>query len=87
MIPWQRHHRDTPEHEIPDYMWFALWLFVRGQLRLEQGRFEEAVADFLELQRRAGRWGLIGMPALQARTYTARALAALGRHDQARVVG
>jgi DNA-binding CsgD family transcriptional regulator len=69
---------------IPDHIWFAQWLFVRGQLRLEQGRFAQAVEDFAELERRATAWGMVGMPTLQARTYSPRALAALRLHERAR---
>ncbi len=72
--------------EIPDVMWFALSLFARGQLRFEQGRFEQAAADFLQLERLASRWGVIGMPAPPARICAARAVAALGERERARAM-
>jgi DNA-binding CsgD family transcriptional regulator len=71
-------------HAQPDHVWFVLMLFSRAQLRLQQGRFAEAVEDFGELERRAAKWGVIGIPALQAHTYAARALAALGERPRAR---
>jgi DNA-binding CsgD family transcriptional regulator len=70
--------------EIRDVVWFALALFPRGQLRLEQGRFAEAAADFLQLERLSQCWGVIGMPAPPARLLAARALAAAGDLDRAR---
>jgi DNA-binding CsgD family transcriptional regulator len=72
--------------EIPDVVWFALSLFARGQLRFEQGRFEQAAADFLQLERLATRWGVIGMPAPPAHICAARAVAALGEHERARAM-
>jgi DNA-binding CsgD family transcriptional regulator len=71
--------------EIPDgAVWMALALFPRGQLRFEQGRFEEAAADFLQVERLSICWGAIGIPAPPARILAARALAALGDLDRAR---
>lgn len=72
--------------EIPDVMWFALSLFARGQLRFEQRRFEQAAADFLQLERLSTRWGVIGMPAPPARICAARAVAALGDRERARAM-
>ena len=70
--------------EIPDAVWMSLALFPRGQLRFEQGRFEEAAADFVQAERLSICWGAIGIPAPPARILAARALAALGDHEQAR---
>jgi ATP/maltotriose-dependent transcriptional regulator MalT len=70
--------------ELPDAVWISVALFPRGQLRLEQGRFEEAVADFLQVERLAICWGAIGIPAPPARIQAARALAALGDLERAR---
>jgi DNA-binding CsgD family transcriptional regulator len=70
--------------EIPEIVWFALTLFARGRLRYEQGRFDEAVADFLQLERLSTRWGVIGAQAPPARICAARALAAVGDVERAR---
>jgi ATP/maltotriose-dependent transcriptional regulator MalT len=70
--------------EIPDVVWLAWSLFARGCLRVEQGRPAEAMQDFLELKRRAERWGMIGMPMMQVRGEIARALAALGEYERVR---
>ncbi|HZV72682.1 MAG TPA: AAA family ATPase [Conexibacter sp.] len=72
--------------EIPDVVWFALSLFARGQLRFEQGRFEHAAADFLQLERLSTRWGVIGMPAPPARICAARAVVALGDRERGRAM-
>jgi DNA-binding NarL/FixJ family response regulator len=88
-----RGERDAAEAElvtggmtgpIPDAVWLSLALFPRGQLRLEQGRFEEAAADFLQAERLAICFGAIGIPAPPARILAARALAAQGDHERAR---
>jgi DNA-binding NarL/FixJ family response regulator len=70
--------------EIPDAVWISLALFPRGQLRFEQGRFEEAAADFLQAERLSICWGAIGIPAPPPRILAARALAAQGDLDRAR---
>jgi DNA-binding CsgD family transcriptional regulator len=70
--------------EIPDAVWMSLALFPRGQLRFEQGRFEEAAADFVQAERLSICWGAIGIPAPPARILAARALAALGDLERAR---
>ncbi len=70
--------------EIPDAVWMSLALFPRGQLRFEQGRFEEAAADFIQAERLSICWGAIGIPAPPARILAARALAALGDQEGAR---
>jgi DNA-binding CsgD family transcriptional regulator len=70
--------------EIPDAVWMSLALFPRGQLRFEQGRFEEAAADFIQAERLSICWGAIGIPAPPARILAARALAALGDMESAR---
>lgn len=70
--------------EIPDVVWASLALFPRGQLRLEQGRFEEAVADFLQAERLSICFGAIGIPAPPPRILAARALAAQGDLERAR---
>jgi DNA-binding NarL/FixJ family response regulator len=62
----------------------SLALFPRGQLRFEQGRFEEAAADFLQAERLSICWGAIGIPAPPARILAARALAAQGDRERAR---
>ena len=48
--------------EIPAGVWFALNQFGRGLLRYEQGRYEEAAADLLAVERVSICWGAIGMP-------------------------
>ncbi|HMJ01777.1 MAG TPA: AAA family ATPase [Conexibacter sp.] len=70
--------------EIPDVFWLSFSLYARGLLRLAQGRTEEAAADLLELERRATRWGVIGMPAPPAEICAARAVAALGERERER---
>ncbi|MEX2413744.1 MAG: LuxR C-terminal-related transcriptional regulator, partial [Thermoleophilaceae bacterium] len=70
--------------DIPDVVWFAPSLFARGQLRFEQGRFEQAAADLLQLERLSTRWGVIGMPTPPARICAARAVAAVGDRERAR---
>jgi len=70
--------------EVPDAVWISLGLFPRGQLRLEQGRFEEAAADFLQAERLSVCWGAIGIPAPPARILAVRALVALGDLERAR---
>jgi DNA-binding NarL/FixJ family response regulator len=70
--------------QIPDVVWFAPSLFARGQLRFEQGRFEQAAADFLQLERLSTRWAVIGMPTPPARICAARAVAAVGDRERAR---
>ncbi len=70
--------------EIPDAVWMSLALFPRGQLRFEQGRFDEAAADFIQAERLSICWGAIGIPAPPARILAARALAALGDQERAR---
>ncbi len=72
--------------EIPDAVWFALSLFARGQLRFAQGRFEQAAADLLQLERLSIQWGAIGAPAPPARICAARAVAALGDRERARAM-
>jgi DNA-binding NarL/FixJ family response regulator len=72
--------------QIPNVFVFALSLFARGQLRFEQGRFQEAAADFLKLERLAAGWGVIGAAAPPARICAARAVAALGDHERARAM-
>jgi ATP/maltotriose-dependent transcriptional regulator MalT len=69
---------------IPDVVWFAVSLFARGQLRYAQGRAQEAAADFVQLERLAQGWGVIGAPAAPVPICTARALAVLGDREQAR---
>lgn len=75
----------VPE-QIPDGFVFVLALFARAQLRYEQGRFEQAAADFLQLKRLSAGWGVIGAPAPPVRICTARALAALGDRERARPI-
>ena len=70
--------------EIPDVIWLTFTLFARGVLRLAQGRFEQAAADLLELERRATRWGVFGIAAPPAEICAARAVAALGDRERAR---
>ncbi len=72
--------------EIPDVVWLVFSLYARGLLRFAQGRFTEAAADLLELERRATRWGVIGMPAPPAEICAARAVAALGERERARAM-
>lgn len=69
---------------IPDAAWFGLSLLARGHLRLEQGRFEQAAEDFAALEQRTEGWGMMGVPATQAHTYGARAVAAMGERARAR---
>jgi DNA-binding NarL/FixJ family response regulator len=70
---------------MADRGWAAIGRFPRGMLRFEQGRFAEAAEDFVVLERLAAAWGVIGMPAPPARVLAARALAAAGDLDGARV--
>jgi DNA-binding CsgD family transcriptional regulator len=72
--------------EIPDVVLLTFTLFARGVLRLAQGRFEQAAADLLELERRAVRWGVFGMPAPPAELLAARAVAALGDRERGRAM-
>ena len=72
--------------EIPDVIWLTFSLFARGLLRFAQGRFEQAATDLLELERRAVRWGVYGLPAPPARICAARAVAALGERERARAM-
>jgi DNA-binding CsgD family transcriptional regulator len=69
---------------VPDVVWSALVLYPRGQLRLEQARHDEAVADFAQLTRLSELWGAIGAPAPAPRVSLVRALCALGEVDRAR---
>lgn len=71
---------------VPDGFVHVLLLFARGRLRFAQGRFAEAAADFLELERRSAGWGVIGAPAPPARICAARAVAALGDVERARAM-
>lgn len=71
---------------IRDVVWDAVALFPRGQLHLEHGRFEQAAADFLQLERLSIRWGVIGLPTPPARICAARAVAALGDRERARTL-
>jgi DNA-binding NarL/FixJ family response regulator len=68
---------------VPEVFAFSLVLASRGQLRLEQGRLEEAVTDLLELDRLSKGWGVIGTPMPPARICAARALAAVGERKRA----
>ena len=68
---------------IDDRVWFAMALFPRGQLRLEQGRYDEAVADLEQLDRLSACWGAIGIPQTPAKITVVRALAAQGDHERA----
>jgi len=70
--------------ELPDAVWVAIGLFPRGLLRLARGRFADAAADFVTLERLAAAWGVIGLPAPPARILAARALAAAGDVERAR---
>jgi DNA-binding CsgD family transcriptional regulator len=70
--------------EIPEIVWFAFPLFARGHLRIAQGRFEQAVDDFLKLQRLSAQWGFVGAPGPPARICAARAVAARGDRERAR---
>jgi DNA-binding CsgD family transcriptional regulator len=70
--------------ELPREVWIVPALFARGQLRFAQGRFDQAAADFLQLERLSNRWGVIGIPAPPARICAAQALAALGDRERAR---
>ncbi|MGN6188266.1 MAG: helix-turn-helix transcriptional regulator [Conexibacter sp.] len=69
---------------IPEVFLYSIVLASRGQLRLAQGRLEEAAADLLELDRLSKGWGAIGAPAPPARICAARVLAATGEHERAR---
>lgn len=69
---------------VGDPFSWSLALFARGRLRFERGRFEQAAADFLELERLAKGWGVIGAPSSPARICAARALAAAGDRALAR---
>jgi DNA-binding NarL/FixJ family response regulator len=69
---------------VPQVFAFSIVLAARGQLRLQQGRLDEAVADLVELDRLSKGWGVIGAPFPPARIGAARALAAAGDRERAR---
>jgi DNA-binding CsgD family transcriptional regulator len=70
--------------DLPPVGWLAMLLLARGRLRLEQGAFEAAAEDLLALVERRQSHTIANVPALQARTYAARALMALDRCERAR---
>lgn len=72
--------------EIPDGYWFGPVLFSRGRLRLAQGRARESAEDLLDLRDRMTRWEIDGNAGSPAGAYAARALAALGDGEQARML-
>jgi DNA-binding CsgD family transcriptional regulator len=71
---------------IPPSNWFESALFSRGLLRLAQGRAREAADDMLGLCERIAGEGATSKIDSPADVYAARALAALGEHDQARLL-
>ena len=68
---------------LPDNYWWAGLLLARGRLRFAQRRFEEAVADFAEAERAEERREMVS-PFYSIGSRLALALAATGRHDDAR---
>jgi len=74
------------EGQPPALSLAGMALFMRGHLRFERGEFEGAVEDFrvLSSEQVRSRMGL-GLPA-SACPYTARALIALGRGEEARAL-
>lgn len=68
---------------MPENVLVSLLLMARAQLRLEQGRLEEAAEDFLELKRWSQRMGATTGPSLQAGAFAAMALAGLGHRERA----
>src|SRR3954447_18626677 len=69
--------------EIPRTYWFTPVLMARGRLRLEQGRAGEAVDDLLGGAADLEQMGLVN-PYYPWSALAARALAVLGRDDEAR---
>ena len=69
---------------VPEGGLFSLILLVRGHLRVEQGRFEEAAEDFQALLTQADRLGVGGGPRAITGPYAVRALLAIGEADEAR---
>ena len=63
---------------------FSMLLLIRGHLRFEQGKFEQAAEDFVTLWEQAEGMGLGAAPALSASPFAARALIAIGKPEQAR---
>lgn len=59
-------------------------LIARGHLRVEQGRFEEAVSDFTSISDQAKALGLGPGPVISASRLFTRALVAVGERDRAR---
>jgi DNA-binding CsgD family transcriptional regulator len=69
---------------IPPNPMFAQLLFVRGQLRLEQGSFEQAAGDFVALSTLSESMGHGKGLAVPASPFAVRALIAVGEHEHAR---
>ena len=69
---------------VPANALLSVVLFVRGHLRLEQGRFGQAVDDFTALSNQAASTGVGMGSAVTASPLAARALIATGEHERAR---
>jgi DNA-binding CsgD family transcriptional regulator len=69
---------------VPENVMFNMLLMLRGHLRLEQGKFEQALEDFEALSTQTRKMGVGPGATAMAVPWTARALVALGRQAQAR---
>ncbi len=68
---------------LPEFLHMNPAFYARGHLRLAQGRFDEALADFLELGERNARLA-VRSPAFPWRARAVEALLCLGDGEQAR---
>jgi DNA-binding CsgD family transcriptional regulator len=71
---------------VPEGPLFNAVLFSRGRLRADEGRLEDALADFMECGRRQREWGVRNPALLPWRSYAAVTLARLRRDDAARAL-
>ncbi|HST54799.1 MAG TPA: AAA family ATPase [Solirubrobacteraceae bacterium] len=69
---------------LPANAMFGLLLLVRGHLRFEQGKFEQAAEDFGVLSSQMEDMGLGPGPVVAAGPHAVRALSAVGEREQAR---
>jgi len=72
------------EPPLPESMLFGMLLMIRGHLRFEQGRLDQAAEDFNTLARGAERLGLGIGPIASAGPHAVRALMANGEGARAR---
>ena len=69
---------------IPPNGLFAFLQLIRGHLRFEQGRHQQAAEDFLALSETAESLGVGVGPTITACRFAARTLVAIGKREQAR---